>query len=312
MADSNPPRDLDDLLARFIAAHHLPEAYRDAVTTYWLPLAERIAGMDAGHPLLIGINGAQGSGKSTMSDILSLLLRQEHRLRTCVLSIDDLYLTRSERLALARDVHPLFATRGVPGTHDLRLGIELIRHMQAAGEHDTVAIPAFDKARDDRRPEPDWPRHQGPVDVILFEGWCVGTPPQSETELAVPINALEADEDADGIWRRHVNDALAGEYRELFAMLDYLVLLKVPDFDTVFEWRGLQEEKLRRASPGGEGLMDQKALARFIRHYERLTRHNLEVLPDLADALFRIDHDHRVVDADYREDSREDGRGGKP
>lgn len=312
MAESKHSRDLDDLLDRFIAAHHLPAGYRDAVMTYWLPLAERIAGMFAGRTLLIGINGAQGSGKSTMSDILSLLLAERHGLRTRVLSIDDLYLTRAERMRLAGDVHPLFATRGVPGTHDVRLGIERIRRMRSATEGDTVAIPAFDKARDDRLPAADWPRHRGPVDVILFEGWCVGTPPQAEDALAEPVNALEADEDADGAWRRYVNAELAGEYRELFAMLDYLVLLKVPDFDTVFEWRGLQEAKLRRASPGGEGLMDKAALERFIRHYERLTRHNLEVLPDLADALFTIDHDHRVVDARYREDFREDGREGKP
>ena len=143
------------------------------------------------------------------------------------------------------------------------------------------------------------------MDAILFEGWCVGTPPQDEAALGEPVNALEADEDAEGIWRRYVNDHLAGEYRELFAMLDYLVLLKVPDFDTVFAWRGLQEEKLRRAAPGGEGLMDREALERFIRHYERLTRHNLEVLPDLTDVQFSIDHDHRVVDVHYQEDDRE-------
>lgn len=305
MADSTPPRDIDALLDRFIVAHHLPDAYRDTVVAYWLPLSRKLAGMFAGRTLLVGINGAQGSGKSTMSDILALLLDRQHGLRTRVLSIDDLYLTRAERARLAQTVHPLFATRGVPGTHDVRLGIDLIRRLQAANEGDTVAIPAFDKASDDRRPAADWPLHQGPVDVILFEGWCVGTPPQREAALDEPVNALEADEDAGGIWRRYVNDRLAGEYRELFAMLDYLVLLKVPDFDTVFEWRGLQEEKLRRTAPDGQGLMDRAALERFIRHYERLTRHNLEVLPERADVRFDIDHDHRVVEAHYREDGRE-------
>lgn len=304
MQNGDYPQNIDGLFASFITAHQLPARYLDTVVGYWLPLARNVAGMFSGRTLLIGINGAQGSGKSTMSAALALLLQRVHGLQTLVLSIDDLYLTRAERMRLAETVHPLFATRGVPGTHNVWLGIDLIRRLQQADADSEIAVPVFDKAGDDRRPEADWPVHRGRVDVILFEGWCVGTPPQDTAALAEAVNELETGEDGEGIWRRHVNDCLAGAYRELFAMLDYFILLKVPDFDTVFAWRGLQEEKLRRAAPEGERLMDRAALERFIRHYERLTRYNLEVLPQRADAVFRIDHDHRIVDAEYREERR--------
>ncbi|HWL46654.1 MAG TPA: kinase [Sphingomonadaceae bacterium] len=257
-----------------------------------LPLYRRIAAALAlrarakGGPIVVGLCGSQGSGKSTMAAFLARLLNEDG-LPTAILSLDDLYLDPEQRPVA---IHPLFATRGVPGTHDVALGMTTIDRLFAACPGETVPIPRFDKARDRRYPESAWDPFVGPARIVLFEGWCVGVPPQPAEALAVPINALEADEDRDGRWRRHVNACLAGDYRALFGRIDRLVYLRAPDFDCVFAWRRRQEEKLRaRVGGGAEGLMDEAALRRFIQHYERLTRFALDTLPARADIVVALD-----------------------
>jgi D-glycerate 3-kinase len=288
-------------VAPFLQREALPESYREVIEQQIEPLGRDIAARalprgDAGErPLVVGICGAQGSGKSTLTAALSAQLSAEG-LRVAGLSLDDLYLTRAERQQLARTVQPLLATRGVPGTHDVGLGTATFA---ALGRSGPVALPAFDKSIDDRRPPEAWPRVEGPVQVILFEGWCVGAVPQGEAALATPVNALERDEDSEGIWRRHVNDALKGSYRELFGAIDTLVLLQAPSFEVVFRWRQEQERKLERrlAASGASGaaLMDAGKLARFVAHYERLTRHILDEMPGRADVLFELDEQRRMT-----------------
>jgi D-glycerate 3-kinase len=249
-------------------------------------------------PLLIGLCGSQGSGKSTMAAFLRALL-DGHGLATAVLSIDDLYLDLPERIALASQVHPLLRTRGVPGTHDVALGQAVIDRLFAAEASETTLIPRFDKATDSRLPEAHWDRFVGPARIVILEGWCIGATPQPTDALATPINALEAGEDSDGRWRTHVNDALAGPYADLFGRIDLLVFLRAPSFECVFDWRRLQEEKLRAATGGsGAGLMDDAQLARFIAHYERITRHLLATMPETADLIATLDTGHSIIRLD--------------
>ena len=238
-----------------------------------------------------GICGAQGSGKSTLS--AALRQRFEHRdIRTAILSIDDLYLTRSEREELAAAVHPLFLTRGVPGTHDVALGLELIAELEQGR---SVALPRFDKARDDRAPPDAWEDAPAQTRLLLLEGWCVGARPQADAALAEPVNALERDEDAQGIWRGFANAALAGVYRTLFARIDWLLLLAAPGFETVFTWRAEQENRLRaEAGRDAPGLMPPAELVRFVRHYERITRHVLAEMPSRADMVVELGEDRWV------------------
>lgn len=250
---------------------------------------------------VVGINGAQGSGKSTAAAFLRDELSSTHGLRAVVLSLDDLYLPRAARQHLAREVHPLFATRGVPGTHDTRLGIALVHALRALPRDAWIALPRFSKADDERCAEDRWNRVQGPVDLILFEGWCVGTPPQAEAELEMAVNALETQEDADGRWRRSVNARLGATYAEWFGLLDTLVFLQVPGFDCVRRWRWKQEQDTARGSGGaGPGLQTPAQLERFIQHYERLSAHALRVLPARADVLLQLREDHRLAAAVYR------------
>jgi D-glycerate 3-kinase len=285
-------------IADFLAREALPERYRDVIATQVAPLGEQFAAAARGRttPLLVGLCGAQGSGKSTLAGALCAAMRADG-LAVAALSLDDLYLTRAARAELATRVHPLLATRGVPGTHEVDLGVATFAALARTGE---VPLPAFDKSRDDRRPADEWPRVTAPVNVILFEGWCLGAAPEDEAALASPVNALERDEDPEGLWRRYVNDALRGPYRQLFGPLDRLVLLKAPSFEVVFEWRREQERKLAArvaasGTSGGTALMNEAQLARFIAHYERLTRHILREMPARADVLFELDAQRRIT-----------------
>lgn len=236
-------------------------------------------------PLVLGLCGAQGSGKSTVAARLAARFD-----RSAVLGLDDIYLTRAERRHLANTVHPLLATRGVPGTHDVALGMRTIAQIRRGLP---TPLPQFAKARDDREPASAWPTAPARCDLLIFEGWCVGAAPQPE--LAAPVNALERDEDADGVWRRYVNAALATDYRALFASLDALVLLMPPDWSTVLRWRTEQEDALRRRGGAGVGVMDAPQLARFVGHYERVTRHIWAEMPARADLCLRLAADRTLA-----------------
>ncbi|MES2443843.1 MAG: kinase, partial [Pseudomonadota bacterium] len=181
----------------------------------------------------------------------------------------------------------------VPGTHDPALGLALI---EALGRGGTVALPRFDKARD----EPGPPEvHDGPADIILFEGWCVGARPQEEADLAEPVNTLEREADPDGVWRRHVNAQLDGPYRALFARIDLLVLLAAPGFEVVGRWRieqehALRREKLARGEPV-EGVMSDDAVRGFVEHYRRLTVDLLRRGGAWADLVIPLDANRRPI-----------------
>jgi len=246
-------------------------------------------------PMIVGICGAQGSGKSTACAQLISILDAEGR-RAATLQLDDLYLSSQDRLSLATSVHPLLKTRGVPGTHDVRLGIDVL---QAVRESRPVSVPRFDKARDDRAPREGWSEIPADLDVLLFEGWCVGARPQSSADLIEPINDLERVQDTDGRWRTYVNDRLASDYQQLFSYLDALVLLAAPTFDVVAGWRKQQEHALREQllsrAVDASGVMSDEQIDRFVQHYERITRHILNEMPLRADLTVRLDAERRVL-----------------
>lgn len=242
-----------------------------------------------GSLLVVGLCGAQGCGKSTLAAALVAALTGEG-LAAATLSLDDLYLTRAEREQLARSVHPLLATRGVPGTHDVALGLQTIAALERG---EAAALPRFDKGSDDRAPEASWPHAPARCRVLLLEGWCLGAVPQAETALAAPVNALERREDAQGLWRSYANAALAGPYRALFDRIDLLILLAAPGWQVVAQWREEQELPLRQA--GAAQAMDPPTLARFIQHYERLTRWILDEMPARADLTVRLGPGREVL-----------------
>jgi len=236
------------------------------------------------------IAGLQGTGKSTIAAQLVALAR-ERGLHAVALSIDDFYLDHDERVQLGRDVHPLLATRGPPGSHDVALACEVV---DALRDGRPVRLPQFDKIADRRLPRADWPTIDG-VDLVLFEGWFQKVPPQAPEALLAPINALERDEDPHAVWRTWCNDALARDYAPLWARLDRLLFLQGPGFEQVPEWRWQQECTLQAAHPG-RATMTRPQVERFVQFFERVSRHGWHELPRVADWTRRLDHLRRPLD----------------
>jgi D-glycerate 3-kinase len=253
-------------------------------------LAEHIlarAGELGGCPI-VGLSGAQGTGKSTLAWLLHDLLVHGFGKRVVVVSLDDYYLSHAERRALAERVHPLLVTRGVPGTHAQPELLAVLRKLRVLAADQSCALLRFDKASDDREPKPRI--CSGPSDLILFEGWCLGAHSESEAELAQPINALEENEDRDGTYRRFVNGQLEGPYAGLWHELDLLVYLAAPDFQSVRAFRSQQEHALRgKPAAGAKGVMDEPALQRFLQHFERVTLGMLRTTPSHADVIVQLD-----------------------
>jgi len=262
-----------------------PEGRATALDDHLIAMVTQCRRVD--RTMLMGLAGPQGSGKSTISGrIASRLVASGTRALVC--SLDDFYLTLSERRRLAQEVHPLFKTRGVPGTHDVSLMIQTLKRLRSASPGAVTPLPAFDKIADDRLPAAAWPAYRGRPDVIIVEGWCVGVRPETPEKLATPVNDLERFEDFDGRWRQHVNDALAKRYAQMFAGLDLRTVLMAPDFGVVHRWRDEQEENLAR-SQGRARSMDAQQIGHFIAHYERLTRWLMEDAP--ADLVIELGED---------------------
>ncbi|GAB1596524.1 kinase [Lysobacter sp. PAGU 2638] len=209
------------------------------------------------------------------------------------LSLDDAYLDRPQRLAFARDVHPLLATRGPPGTHDVDL---ITDTLDALREGRAVRLPRFDKLADRRLPESRWPRVDR-CDLVIVDGWCLKVPADDASALAVPLNAIERDDDADGTWRRYCNDALGRDYPTLWSRLPRLLWLAPPGFDVVYDWRWEQECTARASRPGAGG-MDRAGIDRFVQLFERTSRRAIATLPHIAGWTLRLDENRRPDAAD--------------
>ncbi len=70
-----------------------------------------------------------------------------------------------------------------------------------------------------------------------------------------------------------MNAAIGDDYLDFYGMVDYLVMLKAPGFEKVYEWRQKQEDKLAAAQSDAAGETTHHVAGRtqrFIQHYERL------------------------------------------
>jgi D-glycerate 3-kinase len=240
---------------------------------------------------VLGICGGQGAGKSSLAaGVVAAAERMGQR--AVSLSLDDFYLTRAQRTDLARRVHPLLVTRGVPGTHDVALCIRTIEELLLPGDHQ---IPRFDKGQDDRQSRDKWDAVAGPFDLVVLEGWCVGAPPQPLGALSAPCNELESSTDPQGVWRGYVNDCLRSDYQALWRLVDELIFLAVPGMDAVLRWRGQQE--LERPA---ELRMASAQIAEFVAHYERLTRWMLAEMPAIAHLTGVLDDSHNLIELTQR------------
>jgi len=255
-----------------------------ASAPYRTTLAQLMAKLqsDLKLPALIGISGAQGSGKSSLAAELARAFSQQG-LRAAAVSLDDYYLSKAQRQSLAAQVHPLLTQRGVPGTHNIHQAIADAQSVLAA---QAVSLPRFDKARDESVAA--LPAQQ--LDILIVEGWCLGVQMQTETELKHTVNALEASEDATGQWRHYVNTQLAADYARYWQLLQPLIWLQAPDWHCVCQWRARQEQQLWQQHGAG---MTEPELARFMLPFQRLTEASWQQLPQRADYIIRLDQQQR-------------------
>jgi len=249
-----------------------------------------------GKTLFLGFSGAQGSGKTTVTGIFKIILKKFFKRKIYVCSIDDFYKTLKDRNKMSYTIHPLFKTRGVPGTHDINL-IKKFFSFVKKKNFKKFKLPKFDKSIDDRAKKKYWPSIKERPEIVILEGWCVGAKPQSGSLIKKPINILEKYEDKDLIWRGYVNKKLKNEYRKLFAMIDHFIFMKIPSFKMVFKWRLLQEKKLKKKFYLNKKIMSYNKIKRFIMFYQRIT---LQMMKDLSKSasvimLFKKNHDIKKV-----------------
>ena len=240
---------------------------------------------------IIGLSGGQGTGKSTVTGILEFILKNIYGLNTCIFSIDDFYKTKSQRKKMSKKIHPLFSTRGVPGTHDVSLINKKIRELKKK-RFKQVLLPRFDKSTDDRHKKDKWAKIKKSPQIIIFEGWCVGAKHQKYSLLKKPLNSIERKHDAELKWRKKVNYYLKNNYKNLFNKIDKLIYLKAPSYDYVFKWRSLQEKKLKLTSKN-KNTMSKSQIREFIMFYERITRQMMIDFKYISDLTVFLDKDHR-------------------
>ena len=273
------------------------EPFRDKLgqlEKFYIPISEMIKDefLKKKKTRVIGLTGGQGTGKSTISNILKIILKEAYGLETIIFSIDDFYKTLSEREKMSKKVNALFLTRGVPGTHDTKKLFSCIRSLKGY-RFKKFKIPKFDKSIDDRLAKNKWQNVKKKTNIVIFEGWCVGARAQKKKDLINPINKLEKQNDKKRVWRERVNLELKNNYKKIFNLIDKLIFLRVPSFKYVFKWRLLQEKKLRISAKGNKTMSD-KQIGNFIMYYERVTKHMLKILPKTADTVINIDYKHRL------------------
>jgi len=246
--------------------------------------------------IIIGLSGAQGSGKSTFAQFLKLILEKKYNLKTEVISIDDVYKTRKERIRISSKASKLFLTRGVPGTHDISFLINFFKHF-IKKNNKICLIPKFNKSLDDRSAKKFWHKVNTNIDVFILEGWCVGAKPENSIHnLKKSINKLEFLEDKKHIWRKKVNEHLNNDYKYLFSFIDLMIYLKIPNFNKVLDWRTLQENKIKYSIKKRSNklkIMSVNQIKRFIMFYERITKKMLIDMPKFADIIIPIKPNHQ-------------------
>lgn len=297
----------------FLELHQLPREYLEQSFKAYQPIINYVLSRRLSKkPIVLGINGCQGSGKSTTAAFLQHAFESIHHLKVVNISLDDFYMSKAARIKKSKTVHPLFATRGVPGTHDTKLAMETMEQLLSGK---APLISRFNKATDDLFPQSEWDKAPENTDVIILEGWFLGAQAQEDSALLAPVNDLERNEDLEGIWRQHVNEQLKTDYQKLFNLVDCLIMLKAPSFEAVFNWRLEQEDKLAKklqiqlpkrtnaneSSTASSGLMSEEDIKRFINYFQRLTESILIEMPERADHCYYLNTERQIVHERHRD-----------
>ena len=253
------------------------------------------------NPYLAGLAGGQGTGKTTISSILSIILKKYFKLNVFVISIDDFYKTRKERFLLSKKIHPSLMTRGVPGTHDINMMLSFFKKTKNKNFKKMI-LPSFNKAIDDRFSKKYWYKINQKPDVIIFEGWCVGAKAELNKTLKKPINSIEKINDKKLVWRKYVNLQLRNKYKELYSQLNCMVYLKAKNFNMLQKWRLKQERKLRLKTKkvSSHKIMSKKNVINFMQTYQRITENMFKNTPKYASIVINLNSNHQIKSAVYK------------
>jgi D-glycerate 3-kinase len=245
----------------------------------WLPLAAALTSTQQalGRPMIQGILGLQGTGKTTLARILGWIL-QQWGLTVCQLSIDDLYKTHAERQQL-RQADPRLRWRGPPGTHDVELGFRVLQQLKA-GTGEPVTVPRFDKSAYGGEGDRTTPEPVAGVDITLFEGWFVGLRPIDPACFDQAPPPIVTDRDRQ--FARDMNVRLA-EYLPLWDLLDRLIVLHPVDYHLSLAWRQQAEQDMKRQ--GKAGLSDPE-IEQFVEYFWRSLHPQLFLPPLLGDSQY--------------------------
>ena len=238
------------------------------------------------------IAGSQGSGKSTLSVLIKKFFLKFYSKNVVILSIDDFYLSSFQRKRLARKFNTdLFETRGVPGTHNLKLLDEVINNLMK--KKFPVYIPVFDKVTDNKK---NYKRKISKVDLLILEGWCVGSKPIDIKYLKMNINDLEKKNDSNLIWRTAYNSALI-DYQIIFKKFDYYIFIKFPNWEFVIDWKYKQELSLRSLK---SNIRLKKKLHQFIKYYQKLSKWMSLTTPSYCNVLITLDRNQSIKKITYK------------
>ena len=251
-------------------------------------------------PYIVGLAGGQGTGKTTISSIISIILRKYFKLNVFTISIDDFYKTRKERLILSQKVHPSLMTRGVPGTHDANIMLDFFKKVKRK-KFRSLKLPKFNKAIDDRCTRKLWYSIKKRPDVIIFEGWCVGAKAEKNNTLIKPVNSLEKLNDKKLTWRKFVNKQLQSKYKQLYDQLNCLLYLKSKNFSLLKQWRIKQEKKLRLKNKRSNNhkIMNNKEVIKFMQTYQRVTQNMFKNVPKYASIILYLNSNHQIKSVVY-------------
>ena len=233
----------------------------------------------------IMVAGSQGSGKSSLSKLIKLYLEKFYNKSVVIISMDDFYLSKKQRTQLSKNIHPLFLTRGAPGTHDFELLNRKI--MQIFDKEFPVYLPIFDKVTDTRK------RTYRKVlkgDVIIFEGWCAGAQPVNQSYLQKNFNNLEKYKDKNFIWRNSYNEYL-NEYQKIFSQFNYFIYFQFNQWSHVLDWKYKQELELRDKK---KDLALKKYLKEFIQYYEKVSKWMHLKVPKYCNILIKLNAHQKI------------------
>ena len=252
-------------------------------------------------PFIIGLGGGQGTGKTTITSIISIILKKYFKLNVFKISIDDFYKTRKERFLLSKKLHPLLMSRGVPGTHDINIMLDFFKKVKKS-KFKSLKLPKFNKAIDDRCKKKLWYSIKKRPDVIIFEGWCVGARAEKNNTLKKAINSLERIEDLKLVWRKFVNQQLKSKYKKLYNHLNCLLYLKVKNFSLLQRWRLKQEKKLwlKNKKLSNNKIMSKKEVIRFMQTYQRVTQNMIKGAPKYASIILNLNSNHQIKSVIYK------------